>query len=221
MNKIAIYVLLILIYLGLAKGFSTNELGISYIKSANALSNIIEGKNLTAILIDTHATGVFIKTYYQKYKIVYGFEPSREIIVRTSRNFALKNKDNIGLSLFRRYERADIENTTPLPPGTLYVGNPAFGRWRYHPSGQKQWQFFKAYQSLPKELGWGEFRPSKRFYELTQSYIGQNKAFYGERNEFGTQGDITKANFPEYFERQNRPQKGFKDIIIEYFKNNF
>lgn len=221
MNKVAIYVLLLLVYLGLAKGFSTNEMGISYIKNANSISKLVEGSNLTAILIDTHATGFFIKTYYQKFKIVYGFEPPREIIVRTSRKFALANKDNIGLSLFRRYSGSDVENSTPLPPGSVFIGDPSFGRWKYANSGRRNWQFFKAYRNLPKELGWGKFKASKKFFEKAQSYIGQNSAFYGENEEFGTKGSITIANFPDYFERVNRPEIGFKDIIVEYFKNNF
>ncbi len=221
MNKIAIYVLIILIYLGLAKGFSTNELGLAYIKNANSLSQIIEGTNLTAILIDTHATGFLIKTYYQKYKVIYGFDAPKEIIVRTSRKFAIDNIEHIGMSLFRRYNKEDVENTTPLPPGSLFVGDPSFGRWKYAPSGRKVWHFFKAYKSLPDQLGWQKFRPTKKFSEMVQSHIGQSKPFFGEELEFGTKGYISRESFPDYFERLNRPTKGFRDIILEYVRNNF
>ncbi len=221
MNKVAIYVLILLIYLGLAKSFSTNELGLAYIKNVNSLSQIVEGTNLTAILTDTHSTGFLIKTYYQKYKIVYGLDTPKEIIVRTSRKFATENLTNIGLSLFRRYNKDELENTTPLPPGVIFIGDPAFGRWKYAPSGRKVWHFFKAYRNLPKDLGWDEFKPSKKFLELAQSHIGQNKAFYGENLEFGSKGYISQKSFPDYFERLNRPQKSFQDIILEYLKNNF
>jgi hypothetical protein len=221
MNKIAIYVLLVLIYLGLAKGFSSNEMGIAFIKNSKGLSSLLNGNNLTAVLIDTHSTGYFIKTYYQKYRVISVPVSSQEIIVRTSRKFALKNINNIGLSLFRRYSSEDYEDTTPLPPGMIFVGDPQFGRWKYAPSGRKEWNFYPAYKELSSKLGWGKFKPSRKFYDVARDYIGQNKAYYGLSSEFGTEGEITKTNFIDYFERLNRPEIGVRDIIIEYFKKNF
>ncbi|MBL7664759.1 MAG: hypothetical protein JNM93_06465, partial [Bacteriovoracaceae bacterium] len=177
MNRIAFYVLLILVYLGLAKSFSSNELGIAYLKNASGLSKIVKGNNVTAILVDMHATGFIIKTYYQKYRLVYPFEKTKEIIVRVSRKFAHECKDFIGLSLFRRLEKESLENTTPLPPGSLFVGNTSFGRWKQLNSGHQGWVFFMAYSAIPRELGWLDFQPNTEFVDSLQTHLGQNKPF--------------------------------------------
>ena len=85
MNKIIVYCILLLFYLGLSKSLSPSEFGINYINSDSLLSQIVPGKPVSVILTDIHSTGFLIKTFYHKYKIVYGFQSYEELIVRTSR----------------------------------------------------------------------------------------------------------------------------------------
>ena len=70
LNKIIIYSLLLLTYLGLSKSLSPSEFGISYVFNEESLSSMIKGAPVSVILVDTHSTGFIIKTYYQKYKVV-------------------------------------------------------------------------------------------------------------------------------------------------------
>ena len=74
MNKLIIYGILILTYLALSKSLSPTEYGIQYVNKKDDLAEIIPGKPVSTILIDIHSTGFIIKTYYQKFKIIYGFQ---------------------------------------------------------------------------------------------------------------------------------------------------
>ncbi|MEX1100050.1 MAG: hypothetical protein WEB87_06470, partial [Bacteriovoracaceae bacterium] len=129
MNKALLYCALLLAYLGLSKSLSPSEFGISYVFNEESLSKLITGAPVSVILIDTHSTGFIIKTYYQKYKVVYGFQTYEEIIVRTSGTFNAKHAKHIGMSIFRRTESLE-ESFTPLPPGSVFIGNRDFGRWK-------------------------------------------------------------------------------------------
>lgn len=223
MNKIALYILLIICYLGIAKSFSPTELGVTFVKDIDDLSRLVSRAPVSVILTDMHSTGFFIKSHYHKYKIVYGFSSyADEIVVRTSKEFSLKNKNNIGMSIFRRSGKDFSENSTPLPPGSIFIDDPSFGRWRTNPnSGIIYWKFYRAYKFLPKQLGWGKFSPTSKMYSKVLAHIGQNKPFHGLNNEFGTEGIITKEQFPDYFSEDRLKNIGFKELVLEYLKENF
>lgn len=221
MNKIALYILLVISYLGLAKSFSPTELGVSYIANKEDLSLLANDAPVSVILTDMHSTGFIIKTYYHKYRIVYGFKTLDEIVVRASKKITQESKDFIGMSVFRRNGRDLVDNFTPLPPGSIFVGDPAFGRWKMTNSGKKRWYFYRAYRSLPKLLRWGKFKPNVDFYNKVKAFIGQNKPFFGLNNEFGTMGSITKKEFPDYFNKKRIKNISFKKLMLDYIKENF
>lgn len=221
MSKIGVYLLLILLYLGLAKSLSQNELGLFYINNVNEIDKVIEGAPVSVILTDIHSTGFIIKTYYQKWRIVHGYRPPEEIIIRCSRKFAAQNTANIGMSIFRRSSKNYTSNTTPLPPGSIFIDDPAFGRWRMADSGQRVWRFYRAYRGFANLLGWGDWRPTTQFAQKIQVHINQNKAFYGDENQFGINGEITKKGFPEYLSKAKKSDKNIKNLFLEYFRENF
>ena len=191
MNKISVYILLILIYLGLSKSFSPSEKKASYIPNQRVFSSFFYGSPLSVILLESFQTGFLIKTYFQKYKIVHGFKHPETIIVRTSYDFWKKNLPNLGMSIFRRGERQNAESTIPMPPGLLYIGDPSYGHWEIQDSGDKLWFFHRAYRHFPNYFGWNEFRPSERFFETALTFLGQDKPYYGENMEFGSKGYLT------------------------------
>jgi hypothetical protein len=100
MYKFFLYSMLIIIYLGLAKALSPSELGVHYLQNERGFSKLVKSPMATVILVDTHATGFLIKTYYQKYRVILGYDSVEEMIVRTSKEFAKKNLPHIGLSLY-------------------------------------------------------------------------------------------------------------------------
>ncbi len=219
MSRVFLYCTLVIFYLGLSKALSPSELGMDYVPNERGLAKIIPGQTVSVILTDMHATGFIIKTYYQKYRLVYGFQGVEEVIVRTSRDFAQKNKNNIGMSLFRRTE--GVEETLPMPPGVTYVGNRGFGEWKRDSKGQLRWRFYRAYRNLPRYLGWGRWRPDQTFHEELIAHLERKKTFYGRDNEFGTQGRVTRENFPNFFRPERQHKVDLKTLVLRYFKENF
>lgn len=191
MNKISLYTLLILIFLGLSKSLSPSAQKAIYIQNEKVYSGLFQGAPLSLILVDMFQAGFLIKTYYMKFKIVHGFKQSETIITRTSKKYWTANKDKIGMSLFRRYERDNRESVVPMPPGTLYIGDPAFGGWKFRNSGKREWYFHRAYRHFPFQFFWDDFRPTYEFYEKLQIYLKNEKPFFGLNQEFGTKGSIT------------------------------
>jgi hypothetical protein len=215
MNKLSLYVLLILLFLGLSKSFSLSSQQTAFVTNKNVLSSLKTGAPLSLILVDMFDAGFLIKTYYLKFKVIHGFKSAETLVVRTHHKFWQENKDNISMSLFRRHERDEKESTVPLPPGSIFVGNQAFGGWKYHDSGKKIWQFHKVYRHFPKSFNWQDFRPSFDFFKSLQVHEDNSTAFYGLENEFGTGGTITEQMSMGSLSKRTKE----KISIFNYFKS--
>ncbi len=220
LNNVVIYILLLLVYLGLSKSLSPSEYGVNYVHNTESLSKLIGAGPASVILTDIHSTGFIIKTYYHKYKVVYGFQSYEEIIARVSGQFNDKNQKNIGLSIFRRYQDERITDT-PLPPGTIFIGDRNFGSWRKNQDKDKVWKFYRVYRHLPSYLGWGEFTPTYSFYQEALVRENNNKPFYGFNDEFGFENELTKKYYPQYFQRNKERKIDFKGFFKDYLKRNF
>lgn len=190
MNKISIYILLILIYLGLSKSFAPLEKGTVYIPNERVFFDIFENSPISVILKENLETGFMIKSYYQKYLIVHSFKQPENITIRTTKEFWKKNQNNIGMSLFRRGDTPASLSSIPAPPGTLLIGDLSYGRWKTYKSGESYWEFYRAYKRFPLLYNWGDFKASRKFYLTLKNHIENNKIFYGLNSEFGTNGKI-------------------------------
>ncbi|MFP5385827.1 MAG: hypothetical protein ACLGHN_07085 [Bacteriovoracia bacterium] len=219
MYKFFLYSMLIIVYLGLAKALSPSEIGVHYLQNERGFSKLIQAPMATVILVDTHATGFLIKTYYQKYRVISGYENVEELIVRTSKEFARKNLPHIGLSIYRRTDNK--EEFVPAPPGSLYLGNNEFGEWKNMKNGEKIWKFKKSFKNFPRYLGWGDYTPDENFYKDMKMHVSMNKPYFGPKNEFGPQGEITRENFPHFFKDDKMKKVELKTLLIEYLKENF
>lgn len=215
MNKISLYILLILIFLGISKSFSPSEKRTIHLENEKVYVNIFKESPTTMILLESFSVGFIIKTYYQRYKIVHAFKSPEEIIIRTSRKFWEKNLKNHGMSLFRRDER-NIAYTTPMPPGAIFIGDPAYGTWELTDYGAKAWVFHRTYKSFPTLFSWGRFVPTQEFYQKMKLYENDRKPFYGLQNEFGTNGTISK-DFLEYNFEDDKVTISFRDLLKSYF----
>lgn len=213
------YFLLVIIYLGLAKALSPTEIGVQYLQNEKGFSKIIKSSFATAILIDTHATGFLIKTFYQKYRVIHSDDTVEEIIVRTNKEFVRKHLPHIGLSLYRKNNQQ--EEFLPVPPGSLYINNPNYGDWKENKNGEIKWRFHKAYKNFPRYLGWGKWRPNIAFFEELKSHLSSQSVFLGPKSEFGPQGILTQKNFPHFFQDERKKKINLKSLFIDYFKENF
>jgi len=219
MYKFFLYTILIICYLGLAKALSPTEHGIQYLQNEKGFSKLSSKNQTTFILIDVHATGFLIQTYYQKYRIVSDYGDVEELVVRTSKEFAKKHLNHVGLSLYRKNDLN--EEIIPLPPGSLFIGNPAYGFWRTLKDGRVVWRFYKSFKNFPQYLGWGNFRPDNEFYQRMRSAINLNQAFFGPNNEFGPKGSVTKQGFPHFFREDRKQKVELKSLLMNYLKENF
>ncbi|MEH0862089.1 hypothetical protein [Halobacteriovorax sp. DPLXC-1] len=215
MNKFSLYVLLILLYLGISKSFSPSEKKTIYIPNANAFASIFKGSPISVILEKEFSTGALIKTYYHQYQIIHAFKAPQRYNIRISRDFHLENKKNIGMSLFRRFENGEI-STVPLPPGSIYIGSPAYGTWRTSGSGQKVWRFHRTYKNFPMIFRWGDFTPTYSFYRKMIALEKLDTPFYGLNDEFGTDGKVTQENYK--LKKNVKRETDFKDILKKYTK---
>lgn len=196
MNKISLYLFLILVYLGLSKSFSPTEQSIPYIHDSTDLARFFPEAPLSLILIESFQTGFLIHTYFHRYKAIYVFKESEEFVVRTSEPFWKKNLPHLGLSLLRRNDTEPYEETTtPVPPGSLFVGHAAYGSWETQDSGQRIWVFHNAYKNFPDVFYWGEFTPTEEFHTTLEAHLKHDIPFLGLNKEFGTEGTITKQFF--------------------------
>ncbi len=218
MNKLSLYVLLILLFLGLSKSFSLSSQQTVFVPNINVLPSLKNGAPISLILVDMYDAGFLIKTYYLKFKVIHGFKSAETLVVRTHVKFWEENKNNIGMSLFRRHERDEKESTVPLPPGSIFIGNQAFGSWKYHDSGKKIWQFHKVYRHFPKSFNWQEFRPSYDFYQSLKVHEENSTAFYGLANEFGTAGTVTEKMSMGSLSKRTKETISIYNYFTTYFK---
>jgi hypothetical protein len=219
MYKFFLYCMLVILYLGLAKALSPSEIGVHYLQNERGFSKLVEAPYSTVILVDTHATGFLIKTYYQKYRVISGYDNVEELIVRTSKEFARKNLPHIGLSIYRRSDGK--EDFTPLPPGSHFIGNREFGEWKTNKKGQTYWRFNKTYKNLPRYFGWGSFKVDMEFYQQMKMRASLGQPYFGPQNEFGANGSITREAFPQFFKEERKQRVEMKTLLIQYFKENF
>lgn len=219
MYKFFLYTILIICYLGLAKALSPTEHGIQYLQNEKGFTQLADKNQMTFILIDVHATGFLIQTYYQKYRILSDFGDVEELVVRTSKEFAKKHLDHVGLSVYRKFDTT--EEFLPLPPGSLYIGNSGYGFWKTLKNGKVVWRFYKSFKNFPQYLGWGQFRPDIEFYQRMRSSVNLNQPFFGTNNEFGPEGSITKQSFPHFFREDRKQKVELKSLLINYFKEDF
>ena len=217
MNRISLFTLLILLFLGLSKSFSPSEKKTDYIVNERVLRHYFKSNDpISLILLDAFQAGFLIKTYYLKLKVVHGFKTPNTIVVRTSKKFWEKHEAHIGMSIYRKMSKKTSPSTVVLPPGSLYIGNSAFGRWQYHDSGEKYWYFYSAYRNFPSIFQWDTFRPSQAFYQAIVQHLKNELPFFGLHSEFGTEGHITKKILKNRIDQTIKEKVNFKDIWRTY-----
>jgi hypothetical protein len=199
MRNLSVYIVLVLVFLGLSKSFNISSKGTEYLYNENGYSGFFPGSPLSVILAERFETGFLIKTYYHRYLLIEGVNTPKYVTVRTSPNHYNAYEKYVGLSVFRRTDRSFEEDKTPLPPGSLYLGNPAYGSWkRNRKTGDKKWEFHRAYKNYVLYFAWGDFRPDYEFFQKLQESVKFEKPFYGVNEEFGSKGEISLKFFNKH-----------------------
>ncbi len=212
MNRIALYILLILVFLGASRSILPDKGNRLFIQDQSNYSGIFTGSPLSVILVDAYKVGFAIKGHLHKYKVLRYFQNSQYITIRVSKDYFDKTLPYIGMSVFRRYENGK-ESSLILPPGTLLLGDSVFGRWSYVKNQGRVWKFYRAYRKLPNQLYWGDFVPTYRFYRQLKVHEEQKIPFIGPNNEFGSDGLITSKELSMKWYKSRNRKFSFKEYL--------
>jgi hypothetical protein len=217
MGKISIYVLLCLIYVGFSKSVISIHENIPFLKSEKIFDSFFQNAPISVVLIKTFKKGFFLKSYFLKIRVVHGYFPSEDLIIQTSEDFYNKNLYNLGMAIYQRKTLESPGRSIPQPGGSIFIGDLTFGSWKIDHSGDRVWEFHRAFRFFPEILGWGDYRPSLEFYQKLKINETFNRPFYGLTGEFGTSGHITSKYFlkPETIEVEKR------EPFITHLKNLF
>ena len=234
MNKMAIYILLLLIFFWAMRGLTPEAKSKRYIFDESSYSAMLaKGERpVTIILQDAYQNGVIIKSNIHSYRIVRIFGSSETISVRVAKKYFMKTLDYIGLSLFRRDDQGR-ESVMPAPPGSLFVGELAYGKWvaaSGAASGSKlgsgniakrHWVFFHPYQALKDEFFWGNFRPDESFYRGLKVHLEDGQVFFGPEREFGPKGSVTQSQLPLTWYKKRKKRVSLDDYIKALTRDPF
>ncbi len=203
MLKLSLFFIIFLSYLGLANSFAPSNTNFPLLKDSNYYQTAMKlqpnESSVSLILQDQYQTGVFFKTYIQRYLLIRSYKEAKVITVRTSNKFYTECQNKIGLSLFRitAYHQVSL---TPLPAGFNFIGNPTLGKWNRSHSGDKRWIFYAAYQDFYKN-----HLPQKskiyNFSSYTKVLLNSTVAStfkYGKSNH--AQPEIIPQTFYTYFQ---------------------
>jgi hypothetical protein len=191
MNFIIYFFVVILAYLTLAKSTFDVYYTINTINQIQELPDATLHPPTTIILVSIKSHGTFLPSHYFRLKLVSAFYSSKIVHVKVPKHLAQKYSDSIGLSIYSVSNKdSDLNEKRVTIPGMYFVGNPQLGRWIYIAKEEK-WSFYKAYQHLPQELGWENFRPSIEDYK---EYLATKdaQAFNSHPQLFGPNGQLTK-----------------------------
>jgi hypothetical protein len=217
MGKISLYILLTLIYIG----FSISVISINenrpYLKSEKNFDSFFSNAPISVILIKTFKKGFFLKSYFLKLRVVHGYFPYEEIVFQTPESIFSNHQKNLGMAIYQRKSIDTPGNLIPQPAGSIFVGDLTFGSWVLDASGEKVWEFHRAFRFFPEFLGWGKFRPSQEFLQRLKISESYNKPFYGLENEFGTSGSVSS----KIFSNSNGELAGKPESFLSHLKNLF
>ena len=212
MNKLAIYLLFVLIFLGISRGLSTGSNGNKYIFNEFDYPEVFQGQPITIILEDAYQTGFVVKSNIHRYRVIRVFEHSEVVILQVSKRYFQKTLGHIGLSLFRR-DGKGVEDMVAAPPGALFMGDISYGSWDTDEDGVERWHFFSAYEYLENEFFWGEFRPDRDFHQKLKENLARKKTFFGPHGEFGSEGLISQRELPMNWYRNRNKKATLSDYV--------
>lgn len=218
MNRLSLFILLVLVYLGLSKSFAPSERSTPYLVNEQVFSSFFQGAPLSVILTDRLQTGFLIKTYFLQLRVVQGFKLPETILVRTSYDFWQKNQNNLGMSLFRRDEKDGQSSAVAQPAGAIFLADPSYGYWELASSGEREWHFHNAYKYFPEYLGWGEYKPTETFSKELKLHLANAETYYGDKKQFGTDGTVTANIFQKRIYKIIDTDVDFKRHLKKFFQ---
>ncbi len=165
------------------------------------------------VLDDMKEEGNLFKTHYHKYRIIMEDKTTETDWLEVPENYFKRNASFLGMTIWVKKEGKEGEVIGP--PGYEYVGNTRYGHWNTNSSGQSFWAFYGQYHFISALLGNSPiYRDHYTAYTRSRT---QNRPYYGSKNEYGTNGSLTKRQKPNFYSRRmsgmRAKQASFSDRV--------
>lgn len=218
MNFIIYFFIVILGYLTIAKSTNENYLSITKIEDLSKLPEVALHAPTTVILISIRSHGNFIPSHYFRLKLISAFYNSKILHVRVPKNLIDKYDSSLGMSIYSLFSKGkELSDNRITIPGFAFIGNPQFGRWIYF-NNEERWSFYKAYQHLSLELGWGNFRPSMTDFKKYLD-IKELNEFNPHPDLFGMNGSHTKKFLLMHMTQDSTNTKAMSLFLLKSYFN--
>jgi len=152
------------------------------------------------ILEDMKEEGNFRSSYYHKYRVMFPEETQTTDWMEVSADYYKTNESFLGMSLAVKKEGEANRNVAP--PGYQYVGDSRYGNWRSDSHGNSFWEFYGKYAFFSSLLGGGRRPIYRNDYSAYQQHRARNATYFGRKNEYGTNGSISKKAKPNFHARR-------------------
>lgn len=161
------------------------------------------------ILNDMRYEGNFFTDYFHQYKIVVNKSKDtadHEQVLsdwqRVSNTFFRQHANNLGMVLAAKTVGGE-KSSIPQPPGYQYIGNQQYGRW-VERDGTSFWEFYGKYALISSLFGMMHSPFYRHDYNVFRDHHRRGRAYYGRRNQFGSNGTETRKKHANFFQRRQR-----------------
>jgi len=193
MSRFSILFLAMILAATFLHGCAGQRLPIDIIKK-----DLKDAPSYSIILEDMDEKGTFFTSYYQKYRIVQGEQTGTTNWMEVPKDYYQKNENFLGMTLLSKKEGQ--YDTSVGPPGYNYVGDEKYGKWQRDSSGNSFWEFYGKYALISHLLGGS--RVYRNDYATSQNYRSQGRPYYGQNQQYGTNGRLTKNQKPNFYSRR-------------------
>ena len=176
------------------------------------------------ILNDMRYEGNFFTDYFHQYKIIVNsdkdsanHEQALSDWQRVSSTFFRQHVNNLGMVLASKTVGGD-KSSVPQPPGYQYIGNQQYGRW-VERDGTSFWEFYGKYALISSLFGMMHRPVYYNDYNTYRDYRRRNRPYYGNRNQFGSNGSQTRKQHGNFFQRRQRRETARRQAFGQRVSN--
>lgn len=158
------------------------------------------------ILEDMTTKGSLFAQFYHKYRVTIGEKIYYTDWEKVSESFYRQNQNYLGMSLISKTADGYVTQT-PSPPGYQYVGNSRYGEWQNDSSGRSFWAFYGQYMFMSQMFNVFSRPMYRNDYNSYTQYRDSGRPYYGSKNQYGTNGTVTRKTNKNFFQRKMARQK--------------
>ena len=145
--------------------------------------------------------GNFFPSHYHQYRLDIGEKSEIKPFQIVTDSYYKRYQPYLGMVVAAKLPGGKISDA-PFPNGYQYVGNSQYGRWQSGSNGTSVWEFYGKYMLISQLMNWGGHGIFRRDYNSYSNYRGAGRPYFGSRNQYGTNGTVTRKQNPNFFARK-------------------